>query len=85
MLTVLERGDGISGSKSDRTLCPDKCHFLDMLQEAVRKSEYWRLKDDQGRPPGVLGLWPARAVSFIENHDTGSTQVRPLWLVLLPE
>lgn len=27
----------------------------------------------QGRPPGVLGLWPSRAVTFLENHDTGST------------
>lgn len=25
----------------------------------------------QGRPPGVLGLWPSRAVTFLENHDTG--------------
>lgn len=44
-------------------------------QEAVSKSNYSRLKDDQGRPPGVIGLWPARAVSFVDNHDTGSTQV----------
>ena len=22
----------------------------------------------------MLGLWPARAVTFIDNHDTGSTQ-----------
>ena len=27
----------------------------------------------QGRPPGVIGLWPSRAVTFIDNHDTGST------------
>ncbi|KAH0991466.1 hypothetical protein GBA52_002949 [Prunus armeniaca] len=26
------------------------------------------------KPPGVLGWWPSRAVTFIENHDTGSTQ-----------
>lgn len=26
----------------------------------------------QGRPPGVLGLWPSRAVTFLENHDTGA-------------
>jgi hypothetical protein len=44
-----------------------------ILQEAVGRREYWRLIDSQGRPPGVLGLWPSRAVTFLENHDTGST------------
>lgn len=39
-----------------------------------QKSEYWRLRDDQGKPPGLIGWWPSRAVTFIENHDTGSTQ-----------
>ena len=37
------------------------------------RGEYWRLVDSQGRPPGLLGMWPSRAVTFIENHDTGST------------
>ncbi|KAH8935240.1 hypothetical protein BDL97_17G019100 [Sphagnum fallax] len=45
-----------------------------ILQEAVRKREWWRLRDAQGRPPGVLGMWPSRAVTFVDNHDTGSTQ-----------
>eukprot|EP01018_Ginkgo_biloba_P018376 Gb_04803 [translate_table: standard] len=44
-----------------------------ILQEAV-KGEWWRLRDCQGKPSGVLGRWPSRAVTFIENHDTGSTQ-----------
>ncbi|KAL9264190.1 putative alpha-amylase 2 [Drosera capensis] len=44
-----------------------------ILQEAV-KGEYWRLLDAQGKPPGVIGWWPSRAVTFIDNHDTGSTQ-----------
>jgi alpha-amylase len=37
--------------------------------------EFWRLIDPQGKPPGVMGWWPSRAVTFLENHDTGSTQV----------
>ncbi|KAL1809635.1 uncharacterized protein LOC108196268 [Daucus carota subsp. sativus] len=37
-------------------------------------NEYWRLIDPQGKPTGVLGWWPSRAVTFLENHDTGSTQ-----------
>uniref|UniRef100_A0A803MX32 Alpha-amylase n=1 Tax=Chenopodium quinoa TaxID=63459 RepID=A0A803MX32_CHEQI len=44
-----------------------------ILQEAV-KGEYWRLRDSQGKPPGVMGWWPSRAVTFLDNHDTGSTQ-----------
>ncbi|KAH9625466.1 hypothetical protein KSS87_008129 [Heliosperma pusillum] len=44
-----------------------------ILQEAV-KGELWRLRDAQGKPPGVVGMWPSRAVTFLDNHDTGSTQ-----------
>lgn len=44
-----------------------------VLQEAMARGELWRLADAQGRPPGFVGLWPSRAVTFIENHDTGST------------
>jgi alpha-amylase len=44
-----------------------------ILQEACGRKEYWRLIDSKGRPPGVIGLWPARAVTFLDNHDTGST------------
>jgi alpha-amylase len=44
-----------------------------ILQEAVSKKEYWRLVDNQGQPPGVLGMWSSRAITFLENHDTGST------------
>ncbi|KAL6840555.1 hypothetical protein ACP4OV_030365 [Aristida adscensionis] len=45
-----------------------------ILHAALERSEYWRLADEKGKPPGVLGWWPSRAVTFIENHDTGSTQ-----------
>jgi len=44
-----------------------------ILQEALGRNERWRLTDAQGRPPGVMGLWASRAVTFIDNHDTGST------------
>jgi alpha-amylase len=43
--------------------------------------EFWRLIDPQGKPPGVMGWWPSRAVTFLENHDTGSTQVQIIHLV----
>lgn len=44
-------------------------------KQALERCEYWRLCDEKGKPPGVVGWWPSRAVTFIENHDTGSTQV----------
>lgn len=45
-----------------------------VLQESMKRGELWRLRDSQGKPPGVVGMWPSRAVTFIDNHDTGSTQ-----------
>ncbi|XP_057482470.1 alpha-amylase 3, chloroplastic-like isoform X2 [Actinidia eriantha] len=45
-----------------------------VLHSALERCEYWRLSDQKGKPPGVVGWWPSRAVTFIENHDTGSTQ-----------
>lgn len=45
-----------------------------ILQEACRNTQYWRLKDSEGKPPGLLGWMPTQAVTFLDNHDTGSTQ-----------
>ncbi len=42
-----------------------------LLQQAVLSGEYWRLADGTGQPAGLLGWWPANAVTFIDNHDTG--------------
>ncbi|WP_372371468.1 alpha-amylase C-terminal beta-sheet domain-containing protein [Candidatus Uabimicrobium sp. HlEnr_7] len=42
-----------------------------ILQLAVRNGEYWRLKDKNAKPVGLIGWWPERAVTFIDNHDTG--------------
>ena len=49
------------------TLAPSKA----VLQHAVATGEFWRLSDAQRKPPGLIGWWPDRAVTFIENHDTG--------------
>lgn len=43
-----------------------------VLQQAVN-GELWRL-NISGGAPGVIGWYPSRAVTFIDNHDTGSTQ-----------
>ncbi|KAK4277487.1 hypothetical protein QN277_015481 [Acacia crassicarpa] len=47
-----------------------------ILQAAVQ-GELSRLKDSNGKPPGMIGIKPENAVTFIDNHDTGSTQ--KLW------
>ncbi|CAL5039760.1 unnamed protein product [Urochloa decumbens] len=44
------------------------------ILNAAVEGELWRLIDPQGKAPGVIGWWPAKAVTFIDNHDTGSTQ-----------
>ena len=59
----------------------DTCAAFDfttkgILQEAV-KGELWRLRDSNSRPSGMIGYWPEKAVTFVDNHDTGSTQ--KLW------
>ncbi|GLJ24443.1 hypothetical protein SUGI_0466770 [Cryptomeria japonica] len=45
-----------------------------ILQQAVQNNELWRMRDSNGKPSGLIGLLPEKAVTFIDNHDTGSTQ-----------
>lgn len=46
-----------------------------VLQEAVGgTSSLWRLRDTNGKPAGLIGWAPDKAVTFVDNHDTGSTQ-----------
>jgi alpha-amylase len=42
-----------------------------ILQQAMLSGEYWRMSDSYGSPSGVMGWWPASAVTFVDNHDTG--------------
>ncbi|MDD4004324.1 MAG: alpha-amylase C-terminal beta-sheet domain-containing protein [Elusimicrobiaceae bacterium] len=44
-----------------------------LLQYAVTTGEYGRLRDNAGKPAGLLGWWPAKTVTFVDNHDTGSS------------
>lgn len=44
-----------------------------VLQAAVQ-GDLGRLKDSNGKPSGLIGIHPQNAVTFIDNHDTGSTQ-----------
>ncbi len=45
-----------------------------ILQEALQSGSYWRLRDREGKASGLIGWWPDRAVTFVDNHDTGSSQ-----------
>ncbi|KAL3655217.1 hypothetical protein CASFOL_001003 [Castilleja foliolosa] len=45
-----------------------------ILQAALSRGELWRLKDKNGNPPGLMGIMPRNALTFIDNHDTGPTQ-----------
>lgn len=45
-----------------------------ILQEAVKRQEFWRLRDARGGMPGFAGWAPQLAVTFIDNHDTGHPQ-----------
>ncbi|KAE8659106.1 Alpha-amylase 1 [Hibiscus syriacus] len=44
-----------------------------VLNAAVQ-GELWRLKDSNGKSPRMIRILPQNAVTFIDNHDTGSTQ-----------
>ncbi|XP_044949800.1 alpha-amylase isozyme 3A-like [Hordeum vulgare subsp. vulgare] len=44
-----------------------------ILQSAVQ-GELWRMRDKEGKAPGMIGLLPEKAVTFVDNHDTGSSQ-----------
>ena len=41
-----------------------------ILQEALKNKEYWRLADENNHPPGVIGWWKEKSVTFLDNHDT---------------
>jgi alpha-amylase len=38
------------------------------------EGELWRLRGTDGKAPGMIGRLPGKAVTFVDNHDTGSTQ-----------
>ena len=64
--TVVNWIDGTGG-----TSCAFDFPTKGILQEAVKNCQYWRLRDQNGKPPGVIGYYPKRSVTFIDNHDTG--------------
>lgn len=43
-----------------------------MLGPALQRGDLSRLRDSEGKPPGLIGWWPSHATTFLENHDTVS-------------
>lgn len=41
---------------------------------AAMGGKLWRMRDQNGKPPGLIGWWSEKAVTFVDNHDSGSTQ-----------
>jgi alpha-amylase len=37
---------------------------------AAVEGDRYELLNDNGKPSGLIGWWPAKAVTFVENHDT---------------
>lgn len=54
--------------------CGTAAICAERVQEAVEYKKYHWLEDTKGRPHGLIGVRPAQAVTFVDNHDTGSTQ-----------
>lgn len=50
-----------------------------IVQEAIKNTEYDRLRGSNNRGPGMMGAWPEMAVTFVDNHDTGSSQQHWPW------
>lgn len=45
-----------------------------ILNVALKDASYWRLRDKDGKPSGMIGWWPAMSVTFTDNHDTGPAE-----------
>ncbi|MFS7991643.1 putative alpha-amylase [Helianthus anomalus] len=67
-------GEFLHKSNEKAHNCNSYCTLQGILHSALH-SQYWMIIDPNGKPTGVMGWWPSCAVTFVENHDTGSTQV----------
>ncbi|KAF5205596.1 Alpha-amylase [Thalictrum thalictroides] len=47
------------------------------ILHAAVQGELWRLKDSNGKAPGMIGIAPGNSVTFVDNHDTESQKVWP--------
>ncbi len=59
--------DSASNKKNAATVFDFTTKFN--LMQAIENERY-ELMNDNGRPSGMIGWWPAKTVTFVENHDT---------------
>jgi alpha-amylase len=50
------------------------------LQNAFNDNNLSYLKDSQGKASGLIGWWPGKAVTMLDNHDTGSFPNQGHWV-----
>lgn len=59
--------DGSSGKANASSAFDYPTHFF--IERAAASGDYSELNDN-GKPAGLIGWWPMKAVTFVENHDT---------------
>lgn len=57
-----------SGDKKNASTVFDFTTKFNLL--SAIEGERYELMNDGGRPSGMIGWWPAKTVTFVENHDT---------------
>lgn len=50
------------------------------LHDAFFQNNFSGLRDGNGAAPGVIGQWPAKSVTMLDNHDTGPFPNQALWV-----
>lgn len=67
LVNWMDGTDGKAGKRDASSAFDFPTHFA--LKWAVQNDNFAGLNDN-GRPAGLIGWWPAKSVTFIENHDT---------------
>ena len=50
-----------------------------VLQNAFNDNNLSYLRDSNGKASGLIGIWPSKAVTMLDNHDTGSFPNQNHW------
>ncbi|RCU49808.1 alpha-amlyase [Corallincola holothuriorum] len=46
-----------------------------ILNKVLETYNFSHLRDGNGKPQGTIGAWPSRSVTFVDNHDTGPSEM----------
>lgn len=67
LVNWIDGTDSSSGKTNASTIFDFTTHF-NILSAA--ETDNYGVLNDNGRPSGLIGWWPAKSVTFVENHDT---------------